>query len=190
MFVVLHGQTEWNRDGRLQGQLDSPLTAFGKSQSETASRKLIELGCGAHSTIVSSTLGRTLQTAHIVSAVLGTSAADIVADARVREMGLGAWEGLTRPEIAERWPREVAGTTRNTMYLHAPGGESYDALCARIGDWMAAHPAHDDLVVVTHGIASRVLRGLYLKMPKIDALEQDIARDAVYRLTGGTIATF
>jgi broad specificity phosphatase PhoE len=190
MFVVLHGQTEWNRDGRLQGRSNTPLTEFGKAQSAKAAQTLREIaGDGVSSfRLVSSPMGRTLQTANIL-----VSSLDIVSgietDARIAEMGLGEWEGLTRDEIAARWPDLLAGTTRND-YFRAPGAESFESLSGRIGDWLNEHKEHARLIVVTHGIASRVLRGLYCKLPRDEMFVLDVARDAVYRLEQGTVTKF
>jgi broad specificity phosphatase PhoE len=191
MFVVLHGQTEWNRDGRLQGQRDSPLTELGKSQSRKAALTIGELtGSDARALRpISSPLGRTLQTANILTSALSI-ALPIETDPRIAEMALGAWEGLTRDQIAARWPELAAGTTRNTSYFHAPGAETFEALGARVGDWLAAHRDHARLVVVTHGIASRVLRGLYCGMSRDEMVDLDVARDAVYRLEAGTVTKF
>jgi probable phosphoglycerate mutase len=191
MFVVLHGQTEWNRDGRLQGQRDSPLTDIGESQSRRAARTIEELAGSEASALrlISSPLGRTLQTANILVSSLGI-APPIETDARIAEMALGAWEGLTRDEIAARWPELVAGTTRNTSYFHAPGAETFEALAARVGDWLREHKDHARLIVVTHGIASRVLRGLYCGLSRDEMVDLDVARDAVYRLEAGVATKF
>src|SRR5438132_5986301 len=105
MFLALHGQTEWNRDGRVQGQLDSPLTEHGRRQAVTAARILggQNLVSGTFE-IVCSPLGRTRETARIIAAELGFDVSAIRSDERLREVSLGQWDGHTRAEIEARWP--------------------------------------------------------------------------------------
>jgi len=109
MFLALHGQTEWNRDGRVQGQLDSPLTEHGRRQAVTAARILggQSLVPGTFE-IVCSPLGRTRETARIIAAELGFDISAIRSDERLREVSLGQWDGHTRAEIEARWPEGIA----------------------------------------------------------------------------------
>jgi probable phosphoglycerate mutase len=191
MFVILHGQTEWNRDGRLQGQSDSPLTDFGREQSRSAARTLLEIaGSGGICNIVSSPLGRTQATANIIASTFEQACAPIRLDERLKEMRLGRWEGLTREEIAERFGDLIAGTTREDVFFRAPGGESYSILAARLRSWLDSIDANGDVVAVTHGIASRVLRGIYLGLDPSDSLRLPLTRDRVLRLQHGSETLF
>jgi probable phosphoglycerate mutase len=190
MFVVLHGQTEWNRDGRLQGRQDSPLTELGRQQSAAAGRTLRDLGCTSQSRIISSPLGRTLATANILCAALSKDPAGIETDPRLAEMSFGIWEGLTWPEVLARWPQETGGVAQGPSFFKAPGGESYDSVVQRVGGWLSDHPDHESLIVVTHGVTSRVLRGLYLGLPQETLAGLDVTRDAVYRLDQGAVTKF
>src|SRR3954451_8855223 len=127
MFLVLHGQTEWNRDGRVQGHLDSPLTEDGRRQAVKTADILrdqnIDPGACA---MVCSPLGRTRETARIIGTELGFDISTIRSDARLKEVSLGQWEGHTRVEIEERWPDKIAGSNRYNWYFQSPTGESYD----------------------------------------------------------------
>jgi broad specificity phosphatase PhoE len=190
MFLVLHGQTEWNRDGKLQGRQDSPLTEFGRQQGMTAGRTLQELGCTAQNPIVSSPLGRTMATANIFCSALSKDPGQIETDPRLAELSFGVWEGLTWPDVLVRWPEETGGVTRNAALFRAPGGESYDSLVKRVEPWLDAHAKQTGLIVVTHGVASRALRGLYLGLPRDMLVELEVARDAVYRLDRGAVTKF
>jgi broad specificity phosphatase PhoE len=189
MFLALHGQTEWNRDGRVQGQLDSPLTEHGRRQAVTAARILGDQNLlpGACE-ILCSPLGRTRETARIIATELGFDTSTIRNEERLREVSLGQWEGHTRVEVEARWPDRIAGSNRYNWYFRSPDGETHDDVARRLGGWLEAHAHLERLVIVTHGIASRVLRGLYGGLPIEDALQLEVARDAVFRLANGQIA--
>ena len=188
MFLALHGQTEWNRDGRVQGWLDSPLTEHGRHQAATAGSILVgqNLVPGAFE-IVCSPLGRTRETARIIAAELGIDPSAIRTDERLREVSLGQWEGHTHAEVEARWPDHIAGSNRYDWFFRSPDGETHDDVARRLGGWLEAHAHHDRLVIVTHGIASRVLRGLYGRLSIEDALRSEVSRDAVFRLANGQI---
>jgi broad specificity phosphatase PhoE len=186
MFVVLHGQTEWNRDGRHQGRLDSPLTDEGRRQVRQAGLILkSHLGDAPGLRVVASPRGRTLATAAIVADCLGLPPTAIETEARLAEIHMGEWEGLTRAEIEAGWPERMNGPGRNGWHFQSPGGEDYDAIADRLRAWLAEQDTHDTLVAVTHGVASRVLRGLYTRLAKEEAFDLEIARDAPFRLADG-----
>ncbi len=190
MFIVLHGQTEWNCDGKLQGRQDSPLTEFGRRQGATAARTLRELGSTAQSRIVCSPVGRTMATAGILCSALAKDPADIETDTRLRELSFGVWEGLLWQDVLAGWPAETGGITRDAAYFNAPDGESYDSIAQRVRHWLDDHPDHDGLIVVTHGLTSRLLRGLYLRLPRETLVELDVTRDAVVRLENAAATKF
>ena len=188
MFLVLHGQTEWNRDGRVQGHLDSPLTEDGRRQAVKAAdilqgQNIVPGACA----IVCSPIGRTRETARIIGTELGFDISTIRSDERLKEVSLGQWEGHTYSEVEELWPDKIAGSNRYNWYFRSPDGESYDDVAIRLGGWLKAHAERDELIVVTHGIASRVLRGLYVGLALEDALQLEVARDVVFQLSGGGV---
>ena len=135
--------------------------------------------------IVSSPLGRTLETARIISSALGFDVTAIRTDELLQEIYLGQWEGQTREQVHSSWPVCMAGSDRYNWYFRSPDGESYDDISKRIRKWLVSNPSHDDLVVVTHGIASRVLRGIYGGLANDDALRLEVVRDAVFQLSNG-----
>jgi broad specificity phosphatase PhoE len=188
MFLVLHGQTEWNLAGRMQGHGDSPLTDEGRRQASVAATTLARhLPDASRVQIISSPSGRTRATAAIIANALGTPASAIRYEPRIMEVHLGAWEGMTREDIEADWSALLEGTTYQDWFFRAPGGEDYLATANRIGDWLSAIDNHDSLIVVSHGVASRILRGLYVGHSKEVALQLEIMRDAVFRLANGTI---
>jgi len=177
MFLVLHGQTVWNRERRMQGRHDSVLTDAGIAQGRAVGEILKARLHGAPR-IVASPLGRTQHTARIVATCLDVPASSIETDGRLQEIGLGEWEGLTREEITAGWNERTADRAHNDWLFRAPGGESYESLAGRLGGWLATQPEHAGLIAVSHGVASRVLRGLYAGLPKDVAIALPVDRGA------------
>jgi broad specificity phosphatase PhoE len=97
VLLIRHGQSEWNADGRWQGQADPPLTDLGRAQAHHAARSL-----GAVDAVVSSDLQRAAETAGIIAGALGVG--PLVVDPDLRERDAGEWSGLTRVEIERDWP--------------------------------------------------------------------------------------
>lgn len=183
IYLIRHGQTEFNREGRMQGRLDSPLTELGVEQARRMGGHLrARLDDPALWSIISSPLGRARRTAEIVRETLGLDCA-IEFDDRLAEIHVGAWEGLTRTEIEVVAPG-VHGTPG--WIFKAPGGESRDDVAARVGGWLHELEQTDGRrrVVVSHGLAGGVLRELYAG----GTLEQARPpQDAVFRLYRGAV---
>ena len=154
VLLVRHGQSEWNAQGRWQGQADPPLSDVGRAQAHAAARSL-----GALDAIFASDLQRAAETAAIISAALGVG--PVVIDERVRERDAGEWSGLTRAEIEARYPGWLDSTSnKHTAFASGegvrrpPGWESDASVLARGLDALAAiHTAvgDGDVLVVTHG---------------------------------------
>jgi len=153
VLLIRHGQSEWNADGRWQGQADPPLTDLGRDQALHATRNL-----GVVDAIVASDLQRATDTALVVSNELGVG--PIVLDEGLRERDAGEWSGLTRAEIERDWPGylepiadERVGSPDGER-RRPPGWESDDALLARarqaLGRIHDLAP-HGEVIVVTHG---------------------------------------
>jgi broad specificity phosphatase PhoE len=187
-YLTLHGETEWNRERRFQGQLDSPLTDRGVEQAHLMGATLRELlGDSTGCTIVSSQLGRARRTAEIICEVLGISPRAIETDARLAEIDLGSWAGMTRDEVAARWPGALDGSGRYDWYFRSPDGETLDAVSSRVRQWLSEAAGRDRMIAVSHGVTSRILRGLYGGIANSAALELEVSRDVVFRLHDGSI---
>ena len=187
LYLLRHGETEFNVEGRLQGQQDSPLTARGRAQARAHGVLLGELIAEPDTwRVVTSPLGRALDTARLACAELGLPEAAIETDARLKEIAYGDWEGLTYAEIEVRNSDDWAARQRDPWRYVVPGGESYEMVAARAGDFL--NEARGNTIVVSHGGTGRVLRGLYgrLAPPEIKTLEQP--QDAIHRLAQGTVA--
>jgi broad specificity phosphatase PhoE len=185
IYLARHGETVWNRDGRFQGRLDSPLTARGLDQArrmgETLARH-IDRGERAGWAIVASPLGRAQHTARIIAGVLGIETARIESDERLAEIDIGSWAGLDMEEIEACSPGALDGSNRHDWHFRAPDGESHAAMAGRIAAFLAAASDRTQLILVAHGVTGRVLRGLYLGLPRMAALQLEAPQDAIFRL--------
>ncbi len=185
IYLVRHGQTEFNRERRIQGHVDSPLTELGVRQAEAVGRLLADLIREPDGwRIVSSPLGRAHATAELISARLGGLPVEL--DDRLKEMSWGAHDGRLRAELEAEHPDTFG---RTGWAFDAGTGESYEAVSARVGDWLATLPPEPDrrIIAVSHGISGRVLRGLYANLDRDAAGLQDVPQDAVYLLQHGGV---
>lgn len=155
VFAVRHGETEWNRVNRIQGHLDSPLTAVGRQQAQALAVGLKD--CGLQH-IYSSDLGRAMRTAEVIGAELGLT---VKSDERLRERHLGAMQGMTKEEFFASHPAVAATYDFGDPDFSVPGGESvrerHDRCIAGCADLVSRHPG-EKLLLVVHG---GVLRSLF-----------------------------
>ena len=186
ILLVRHGETEWNLQRRYQGRSDSPLTERGIAQAHAMGRLLGTLPDASYARIVSSPLGRARRTADIIRDHL-RPAPGLRLDERLCELSLGSWDGLTYREIERCCPGLFDCEGRYGWYFRSPDGERYQSFAARIGEWLRDSGEGPFLVVVTHGIVTRVLRGLYANLPQEVALMLPVPQDKIFRLAGGSI---
>ena len=189
ILLVRHGETEWNRERRNQGRFDSPLTARGIAQARAIGRLLRALPEAASVQIVASPQGRAGHTARIIREELAGVGATVPArgDDRLRELTLGAWDGLTYRQIEALSPGIFDGDRCHEWWFHAPGGESYGDFAARLGEWLAEQDEEASVIAVAHGLVSRVLRGLYGGLERAAALRLPVPQDRVFRLSAGSV---
>ena len=181
LYVLRHGETEWNRIGRLQGVLDSSLTAKGTEQAKHMA-KILSRNLEGQTTpkLVSSPLGRARQTADIVSAHLTIP---VMFDARLSEIDMGEWNGHRKAEIENSWPEALVNANNADWNFFSPHGESYGGVRARVTSWLGEQKS--DVIVVGHGLSGKLLRGAYLKLDRIMTLALAEPQDAVFRLSDG-----
>ncbi len=158
VIVWRHGRTEWNVAGRFQGQQDPPLIEVGRREADRAARQLIAGGLRADEVVVAtSDLSRALDTATALTDLLGVRPH---VDARLREHGLGLWEGLTRGEVAERYPDQYADWQAGHP-VRGRGGEEAADVAVRSVAALADLPPARTAVVVTHAAtAGRLVEAL------------------------------
>ena len=163
----------------MQGQLDSPLTEMGKAQANRQCVLLGALDLPAGATYWVSPQPRARATA---DRALGAHAARATVDPRLREIHLGAWDGMPRDAINAASPG-ILDLGLMAWMDHAPGGEGLAGLRRRVNDWLDG--LEGPAVVVTHGIASRMIRGtvLGLDVPGMEALPG--GQGIIYRVKDG-----
>jgi len=176
LIFIRHGQTDWNAEGRMQGQKDIPLNPVGEAQATgngaLLKRYLEQEGIDPASLdFVASPLGRTRATMERVRERMGLDPAAYRLDDRLKEITFGAWEGATLEDLAETEPERVSHRRNDTWGFVPPNGESYEMLAERIGKWLVT--VDRPSVVVSHGGVFRVMRGLLeggetAKVPKYD----------------------
>jgi broad specificity phosphatase PhoE len=185
IYLLRHGQTCFNVEGRYQGWSDSPLTETGRAQ---AMQNGILLGTHLQrAQIWSSPLPRAAETARLVAAAL--PGAGLSLDPRLRELGLGRCEGMTRAEIARTWPALRKSHRKGHWIFHTPGGESLEIVLARLDSLLrearlATRP-ECPLVLVSHGVSGRLLRALHAGIAIDAVLALEAPQDRIFRLLPG-----
>lgn len=150
LWLVRHGQTDWNLERRYQGHSDTPLNATGLEQARLAAEALAGR---TYTAIYSSDLSRARVTAEIIAQRLGMK---VQADPRLREVNLGVWEGLVVTDIQTQYPVEWEERQNNRLHSRPPGGESVYDVAMRIWptvDELAARHPDGALILVSHGLA-------------------------------------
>jgi probable phosphoglycerate mutase len=161
VVLLRHGRTSHNAGGKIQGQLDVPLDDVGRAQADAVAPVL---AAAAPALVLSSDLARAADTAAPLARAAGL---DLLLDARLLELDLGAWQGLTSEQARERFPQQWTDW-RAGRDTPRGGGETYAqagaraAACVREG--LARTPAGGTLVAVTHGGTARAALGVLLEL--------------------------
>ncbi|HVT26711.1 MAG TPA: histidine phosphatase family protein, partial [Lacipirellulaceae bacterium] len=127
------------------------------------------------------------RTAEIIRECFDETVPPVRLDERLCEVSIGGWEGLSQAEIVALTPGTFDGDGRHNWCFCAPDGENYLAFESRLAGWLSEIADHPALIVVTHGIVARVLRGLYAAMPRSLSLALPIPQDRIFRLSDGKI---
>jgi probable phosphoglycerate mutase len=183
LYFVRHGETDWNVERRLQGQLDIPLNNTGRRQAARCGELLNSLlAARGHSiekfTFIASPLTRARETMEILRGGLGTARQGYATDSRLAEMSFGRWEGLTYSEVKERDRTHLRARERDKWNFQPPGGESYAELLARVRAWHA--DLAGDVIVSAHGGVARALMVLFEVRPPAEAPLGTVGQGVVY----------
>ena len=178
VLFVRHGETDWNVEGRLQGQTDIPLNALGRYQSEDVARRLTKLlDDPAKSRWVVSPLGRTRETAEIARLALGLEPKAYETDQRLKEITFGLWEGHTWAELRGKFQDAERARDADKWDYVPPNGESYAMLVDRLRPWLES--ITEETVVVSHGGVARALMAMIADVPSHEAPRHDIHQGRV-----------
>jgi broad specificity phosphatase PhoE len=190
-LFIRHGETDWNAEGRLQGQQDIPLNGLGREQAAAAGRRaagtLAEQGIRPDQAVfVASPLGRTLETMRRARLAMGLPAEGFATDERLKEFSFGEWEGLTWPEAKLRNPDLIRQRGRDKWNFMPPGGESYAQLAERIRPWLST--LRNGEVVVSHGGVARALMALIGGQSRLAAPDIEIQQGRVLKFERGSFS--
>ena len=171
IWLVRHGQTDWNIEGRWQGHADIPLNPTGLEQARSLASILAENG-RAFKAIYSSDLKRAYTTAQEIGKSLSLP---VHKDRRLREISKGDWEGMLVSQVSELSTEATRQRMEDPLYSRAPGGESLMEVAARLSsavdDIARAHPI-GPVLVVTHGLALATLLCLANRWPLQEAYDR------------------
>lgn len=176
LYILRHGETVWNRQGRYQGRKDSPLTEKGRQQA-VSQRKLLNAIETLPRKVYVSPLGRTVETARLAVTFVDHP----IVDDRLQELNFGKWEGATKQQISKQTDCSFKD---GSWHFNSPGGETFAMISARALEFL--NDLDEPAVLVTHGMTSRVLRGLCLGLCQADMLKLPIGQGCIYHFFNGT----
>jgi len=193
LYYVRHGETDFNRQGRLQGRRDTVLNAHGRQQAAECGVLLHDLFARDHRRpqdfkYAASPLKRARETMEIVRATLGLQPHDYEVDARLIEIAYGEWEGLTLQEIETQNASVLSARERDKWDFAPPGGESYRELADRIGKWYGSLTA--DSVVAAHGGGVRALMAILNIVSEEQATRAQIEQGVIYVFADGKMSRY
>jgi broad specificity phosphatase PhoE len=182
-FMIRHGETDWNREKRYQGQVDIPLNRLGREQAAGNGRLLASLGHDwTQWRFFSSPLGRARDTMEILREQLGIDPKNYATDDRLIEITFGAWERKRLEDLVEEEPEEMARRNANKWVHAPPGGESYADAVKRVAAFLdhLERPS----VIICHG---GILRATQFIMEDGDGpaiADTSVPQDKVYVFDG------
>ncbi|WP_292201188.1 histidine phosphatase family protein, partial [Mesorhizobium sp.] len=138
VYIARHGQTQWNAEGRLQGQADTDINELGREQATQNGRRLADLiGNAADFDFVASPMRRTRETMELMRAAMGLDPLAYRTDPRLVELSFGDWQGFTFAELEKRVPGSTKSRRAAKWDFQPPGegAESYEMLLERIKPW-------------------------------------------------------
>lgn len=186
IYLVRHGQTDWNAAQRLQGQEDIPLNETGRIQAARNGKVLKDLISSLDAfDFVASPLKRTRETVEIIRGAMGLPKEDYRTEDLLMEINFGDWQGSTWDELRAARPNEISARFNDSWNTVAPGngGESYAMLSVRAISWLGT--VTRDTVAVTHGGINRCIRGQLENLSLTDIPHLDVPQDKVLMIENG-----
>lgn len=154
LYIIRHGETEWNREGRMQGSFDSNLTEKGKRFSTLLGKRLKPI---SFSKMICSPSKRAIDTAKILT---DSCDLEIMLDGRIVEMNMGCWQGLTEAEIQFQFHDDYKRYVHQPEFHRIDDGETFQDVIARAKDFLLdiqSEPDEEHILLVTHGSFIQIL---------------------------------
>lgn len=189
VYFVRHGLTDWNAEGRLQGQAETELNEIGRMQADRNGRLLAALiGDPQTFDFIASPMRRTRATMERIRVAMGLAPDDYRTDPRLMELHFGDWQGSTLAELDARSPGSTERRSQGKWGFLPPGAgaESYEMLARRVAPWLEA--LERPTVCVTHGGILRSVFHLVEGMPGEEAASMLVPQDQVLELREGKLA--
>ena len=181
IFLLRHGQTEWNLEGRFQGRLNSPLTKKGVQQAKENAQKLQKyIDNFDNIKIFCSPLGRAKETAEIICDELGVDKSKIIFDNRVIEFNYGVFEGKKRDDILKT--DEFQKREANKWKYQIENGESYEIVQKRAKEFLESIKDEKRVIVIAHEMVNRTIRGVYCNYTQKETLNLRQSNDMILLL--------
>lgn len=184
LYLIRHGETDWNRESRYQGQRDIPLNETGRAQARRhgdvfkASMPSIR-----EFDFVASPLHRAIETMRLIRTTLGLDPDDFRIVPELAELSYGHWEGELAAELSTKDPAGVTAKAADPFGWRPRGGESYRDLELRVSDWLGGLSANT--IAVSHGGVSRVARGALLGIDRSVVPFLEVPQDKILKLASG-----
>lgn len=187
LYVIRHGETDWNAALRYQGQRDIPLNESGRVHARRNGEALRSLIADTGVVdFVASPMTRAIETMEIVRETLGLPRHGFTTDARLREVHYGHWEGHLAADLPKLDPEGLKARAADPFHWRPRGGETYAELMARTSSWL--REVERDTVVVAHGGVSRTLRGALLDLDPASIPRLDVPHDRILILRHDNMA--
>lgn len=187
LILVRHGESEWNRAGRIQGQVNSPLTDLGISQARAISDYLSGIFLNQELEIYSSPLERAIQTAQIIVKGIDHLSSEVIIEERLNDFNLGEISGTYGwDKVAEIFPQQAQLRLQDPMRFHPSGGESGAEFEARLRSLMEELEGEDTTkLLVSHGIVNKFIRGIYKNISGKEMINLGESQNTIYCLEHG-----
>ena len=187
LILVRHGESEWNRAGRIQGQLNSPLTDLGISQAMAISNYLSGIIINQELKIYTSPLDRAIQTAKIIAKGSDCFGSELIIEERLNDFNLGEISGTFGwDKVAEIFPEQAKLRLQDPMRFHPSGGESGADFEARLRSLLEELMGDGTLkLMVSHGIVNKFIRGILKNLSGKEMINLGESQNTIYRLEQG-----
>ena len=187
LILVRHGESEWNRAGRIQGQVNSSLTDFGINQAKAIRDYLSGILLNQELEIYTSPLDRALQTAEIIAQGIDHPSSKIIIEERLNDFSLGEISGsFGWDKVAEIFPEQAQLRLQDPMRFHPSGGESGAEFEARLRSLLEDLMDDGKLkLMVSHGIVNKFIRGILKNLSGKEMVQLGEYQNTIYRLEEG-----